>query len=175
MKKKIIDCIESKGQPDFFKEDTSKNDDDNEFLFHNEVNKFNKKLISDKENSEINQNFNDPDKKYKRTFEMNLASNKLAKDNLKFKLKLNYRLKSIYWSNNLRFENLDSNFPDVYNNLYTKIREDFKKNYIENVKEGISRKENMEESILMSLVKSHEFNKLNYLLTYKILIFLYYH
>jgi len=150
LKQKLTDFIESKGQPEFFKDpNTSQNDEKNVFQF---VDQNNKNHIMDKEFSLMYQNFDDPDKMYKRTFEMNLISNKLAMDNLKFKLKLNFHLKPIYWSNNFLYENLDNNFPDIYKSIYIKIKEESKKKNIEKIRECLSRNENLDKSIMFSTV-----------------------
>jgi hypothetical protein len=157
--KKVADFIDSKGLDIIKDHNISKNFDKNEILFENLFENY-KDRKNKKEDSEFFQIFNNPENKFKRTFEINLIPNKLEIENLRLKFKLNYRLIPIFWSNKIIHQNMDNNFPDIYNNVFLKIKEVCKKNYIQEIKEGIFRYENLDKSMSISIVNII-YNELN--------------
>lgn len=152
MKTKLSDYIELKGQPDFIKNhNTSKHNFKNNCIFDFQT-EGNKNHNFEKDNSEIYQLFNNPDQKYKRTFEINLKPNKLEFENLKFKFKVNFLSTPLYWSNKIINQNIDNNFPDVFNNVFSKIKYDHKNKYYLTMKEGFNIDKNKDQSNFISMV-----------------------
>jgi len=101
----------------------------------------NNKNDTDKESmkGKIMKFINNPENKFKKTFAINYFENKLAFDKLRFINTINFYLIPIFWTKKLNIQKKENDeCPDVYKNVFEKIREKHWREYIIWKEEGLN-------------------------------------